>query len=68
MEQLMNEIRAYASAMGVFPTTVIQNAGAGGGGVWPNWENGGGCSMRTADKIRAYMANNPPPQSDVGTE
>jgi hypothetical protein len=64
MEKFMSEIRDYALAVGVSPSTVVQKAGVGGGLTWAKWEMGGSCSMRTADKIRAYIADNPAPQSD----
>ena len=57
----MEEVRAYARACGLKPTTVVQNADCGGGAAWQKWERGGTCSMRTADKLRKYMADNPLP-------
>jgi len=59
MEQFMEDLRTYAIACGLKPSTVIQNADCGGGGVWQKWESGGSCSMRTADKLRKFMADNP---------
>lgn len=56
----MDEIRAYAAAAGIKPTTVVQRSGIGGGGTWRKWEKGGSCTMRNADRIRAWMAANPP--------
>ena len=58
----MAEVRAYAVQFGIAPSTVIQKAGAGGGGVWAKWESGGGSpTLRTVDRLRRYMADNPPP-------
>jgi hypothetical protein len=61
MEQFIDEIRAYAAAVGVKPGTVLQRAGGLGGKVWPTWEAGtASCTMAMADRIRRYMADNPP--------
>lgn len=64
MEKLKQEILEYAVACGVSPTTVVQNAGAGGGHAWARWVRGGNCNVDTAEKVRNYMANNPPPVKD----
>jgi len=60
MEDFVQEVENYASALGLHPSTVVQRSGAGGGSSWGRWLNGGSCSMRTADRIRAYMRANPP--------
>ncbi|MBL1436527.1 MAG: XRE family transcriptional regulator [Rhodobacteraceae bacterium] len=60
MDKFIKEVEAYASIIGLSPSTVVQNAGAGGGNVWKRWQNGGSCSMRTADRIRTFMTANPP--------
>ena len=61
MEQFLTDVRAYADAVGLKPTTVIQRAGAGNGSTWARWETGKGSpTMLTADKVRSYMAANPP--------
>lgn len=57
----MQEIETYAAAVGVMPTTVLQRAANLGGNKWAVWLKGGSCSMRTADRIREFMANNPAP-------
>lgn len=61
----MTEIRAYAAAMELQPTTVVQNSGCGGGSTWPKWEAGGACTLKTAEKIRKYMADNPPAAAEI---
>ncbi|MEX5599133.1 helix-turn-helix domain-containing protein [Pseudophaeobacter sp. C1-32P7] len=62
MEQFMEEVRAYAEQYGVAPSTVIQRVGVGGGGTWAKWESGTGSpTLRTVDRLRKYMADNPPP-------
>ncbi|MBL1434715.1 MAG: XRE family transcriptional regulator [Rhodobacteraceae bacterium] len=60
MEEFIKEVEIYATAMGLLPSTVIQRAANLGGGKWAVWKNGGSCSMRTADRIRAHMTANPP--------
>lgn len=61
MEQFISEIRTYAAAVGVKPGTVLQRAGGLSGKVWPTWEAGTAtCTLAMADRIRAYMAANPP--------
>ena len=61
MEEFIHEIETYASALGLHPSTIVQRSGAGGGAAWGRWTAvGGSCSMRTADRIRAYMRANPP--------
>jgi len=56
----MAEIREYAAARGIEPTTVVQNATNLGGLAWQGWLGGKVCTMPTAEAIRAYMADNPP--------
>ncbi|MCG7625562.1 XRE family transcriptional regulator [Epibacterium sp. Ofav1-8] len=57
----MAEVREYAARVGVKPTTVIQRAKAGGGGTWRKWEEGESSpTLITADRVRRYMAENPP--------
>jgi hypothetical protein len=58
----MQEVRTYASAIGLLPTTVIQRADAGNGSTWAKWEAGGTATHRTTDKVRSYMAANPVPK------
>lgn len=57
----MDEIRAYAKACGLHPSTVVQRSGCGGGLTWKKWQSGGSCSMRTADRLRQWMLDNPAP-------
>ena len=60
MDELLRDIQAYADTCGLTPGTVIQRAAGASGGAWQRWLAGGSCSVRTADRIRAYMAANPP--------
>ncbi|HHX89639.1 MAG TPA: XRE family transcriptional regulator [Paracoccus sp.] len=56
----MNEIRRYACGRGIKPATVLQNAANLSGTTWEKWNAGAAsCSIRTADRVRAYMAANP---------
>lgn len=58
----MDDVRAYAAQLGVMPTTVVQRAKCGGGGTWAAWESGTSSpTLHTVDRLRAYMAENPPP-------
>jgi len=62
MEQFMDEVRAYAARLGVKPTTVIQRVKAGGGSTWASWDAGSSTpTFSTVDKIRRFIAENPPP-------
>jgi transcriptional regulator with XRE-family HTH domain len=64
MEQFVAEVRDYAARLGVSPSTVIQRVGVSGG-KWARWEEGvGSPTLQTADRIRAYMLDNPPPEED----
>lgn len=58
----MDQVRAYADALGINPSTVVQRAGCGGGTTWARWESGAGSpTLHTADKIRDFIAANPAP-------
>lgn len=66
MEQFMETVRAYAGALGVQPSTVVQRAAKLGGAVWARWEAGDGSpTLRTADKILKYMQENPAPAPEA---
>lgn len=60
MEQFLNDIRAYAEAKGVKPSTVLQLAAGTGGTAWRRWESGESTpTFATVEKVRAYMRANP---------
>ena len=60
MDQLIAEIEAYAAARGIKPATVVQNATTHGGTVFEKWKSGAAvCTLTTADRVRAYMRENP---------
>ena len=68
MEQLIKEIETYAAAAGLKPATVLQKAGGLGGLVWSKWVAGtASCTLPMADRLRAYMAVNPPPLTQPAT-
>lgn len=61
MEQFISDIQAYASAVGRSPQSILRSAVNAKWGTWDAW--GAGTSSPTlivADRIRAYMADNPP--------
>lgn len=60
MEQFIAEIETYAAACGLQPTTVIQRAIGASGATWGKWKAGASCSMASADRVRTYIAENPP--------
>jgi len=68
MEQFLAEIEAYAAACGLKPTTVVQRAGRLGGATWAKWQAGASCSMRIAERIRRYIADNPAPVAAVAAD
>lgn len=67
MEQFLADVEAYAAALGLRPTTVVQRAVGASGAAWGKWKSGASCSLVTADRVRAYMAAHPPapPQEDA---
>ncbi|MGR3495404.1 hypothetical protein [Citreimonas sp.] len=61
MEQLISEVEAYAEAVGRPPQAVLRAAINAGGGEWGSWKDGKSSpTMARADRLRAYMAENPP--------
>jgi DNA-binding transcriptional regulator YiaG len=69
MEQFMQQVRAYADALNIHPSTVIQRAANGGGNSWPKWESGKSSpTLKTADKILKYIAENPVLADDADAE
>lgn len=64
MEQLIAEIERYAAACGVKPGTVLKRAGGYGGRAFAEMKAGKrAITLPMADRIREYMAKNPPPKS-----
>jgi hypothetical protein len=68
MEQFIAEVTEYADACRLKPTTVIQRAAGVSGASWASWINGGSSpTLRTVDRVRAYMLANPAPQQSEET-
>ena len=59
MEKLINEIKAYAKAVGKHPSTILQEAANASGQTWAKWLEGAGCSVKIMDRIRKYIKDNP---------
>ena len=63
MDELIAEIESYAVARGLSPGTVVQYATDQGGGMFASWKAGRStCTLATADRVRRYMRDNPPPE------
>ena len=61
MEQFLVEVQDYAAAAGRSPVWVVKRAVGAQGGAWAKWLAGESSpTMATADRIRAWMAANPP--------
>jgi len=65
----MQQVRAYAGALGVEPTTIVQRAAKVSGAAWSRWDVGAGSpTLATADKILKYIADNPVPAVEVDAD
>lgn len=61
MEQFIEEVQAYAAARGLKPSTVVQYAARQSAARWQSWVDGEAqCLPRTMERVRRYMAENPP--------
>lgn len=61
MEQFLSEIEEYASAAGIVPQRVLRLTCRYSWDVWETWKSGASSpTMVNADRIRAWMAANPP--------
>lgn len=66
MEQFIREIEAYALATGRKPQSVLRAAVGASWGTWESWVAGKSSpTMAVADRIRAYIADNPPRTEDA---
>ncbi|MES2753807.1 MAG: XRE family transcriptional regulator [Pseudomonadota bacterium] len=66
MEQLIADIELYAARRGIKPATVLQTGAGLSGTTWDKWVAGSAsCTMPTADRLRAWMASNPPQAKDA---
>ncbi|MCW1934555.1 hypothetical protein [Pararhodobacter zhoushanensis] len=61
MEQFLSEIERYAAAAGVMPQSVLRRSCGYGWDVWDAWKRRKSSpTMVNADRVRAWMAANPP--------
>jgi hypothetical protein len=61
MEQFLIDVQNYAAAAGRSPVWVLKRAVGASGTKWAEWQAGESSpTMATADRIRAWMAANPP--------
>jgi len=68
MEQFVSQIQTYADAAGRTPQAVLRAAVGASWGTWAAWLAGKSSpTMAVADRVRDYMAANPPApeQKDV---
>lgn len=59
MEHLISEIKAYCEARGI-STGTFGSYAVGDGKFMDRLERGGQCLPKTVEKVRDYMAANPP--------
>lgn len=61
MEQLIEDVEAYAVLMGVTPQKVLRDAIGSSWVQWANWKAGvSSPTLRNVDRLRAYMRQNLP--------
>lgn len=60
MKKLMQDIELYAHKAGIKPATVLYYALNANSRTWGKWQAGGSCTFRIAEKLRSWMADNPP--------
>jgi len=66
MEQLIAEIEAYASSMDRKPQWVLREAIGAGWKEWTLWRAGTSSpTMARVDRLRDYMAANPPAETET---
>jgi len=58
-EDIISEIEAFAAARGIAPSTVTSKA-VSNSRLYERLKRGGGCTLRTAEKIRAFMIASSP--------
>lgn len=62
MEKLIAEIESYTSELGITPQKFLRDVLNAPWGQWDGWKVGKSSpTMRNADRLREYMAENPPP-------
>ena len=55
IDDLIQEVEAYAKERGLAPATIVSRA-ANNGRLYGRLKAGFGCNMKTADRIRAFIA------------
>lgn len=60
MEQLIDEIEAYAVAAGIKPQRLLREALGASWRQWDDWKAGNASpTLRVVDRLRSFMAENP---------
>ncbi|SIO36867.1 hypothetical protein SAMN05444722_1710 [Rhodovulum sp. ES.010] len=63
MDKLIAEVEAYAAAWDKVPQKVLRDAIGAGWGQWDSWKDGRSSpTMKVVDRLREFMAANPPPE------
>lgn len=61
MEQLISDIESYCAARQIPPEKLLRTSIGATWGLWQKWKSGDASpTMKVADRVRAYMAENPP--------
>lgn len=69
MEQLIIEIEEFCAASQIAPEKLLRVSVGATWGLWQKWKNGEASpTMKVADRVRAYMAANPPKQEPTPNE
>lgn len=58
-DDIIRELESYAEMVGLSPATVTSRA-VSNSRLYERMKAGGSCSLKTADRVRSYMAANPP--------
>jgi hypothetical protein len=65
MEQFLNDMKAYADEVGRSPQHILRQSVGASWLQWKAWVDGQSSpTLNTVDKIRKYMAENPPPDAE----
>ena len=64
MDNFLTEIESYVARSGGSPQRVLRLSIGAGWGTWEAWRTGASSpTMITADRVRAWMAENPPAEN-----
>ena len=64
MENFLEDIAAYCDRAGI-RTSTFGRLAVNDGKLFSRLQSGGQCLPRTMDRVRAYMAANPPAEAEV---